>query len=162
METGIENEIVHDVASLLLEAEVLFAVVMAWIMAIFFSAMATRPSFTKWKDVLKERFWLFVVYFTLSVITVAAAYWSSFNYLSLGVVAVFLIVLLISFPLYFLFFAKSVLILSFIMPKTYQDVLILFNFAFHCEKYDTNVPYQILRNYYKTTAVHAEFHYTTI
>ena len=49
METGIENEIVHDVASLLLEAEVLFAVVMAWIMAIFFSAMATRPSFTKWK-----------------------------------------------------------------------------------------------------------------
>ena len=37
METGIENEIVHDVASLLLEAEVLFAVVMAWIMAIFFS-----------------------------------------------------------------------------------------------------------------------------
>ena len=56
METGIENEIVHDVASLLLEAEVLFAVVMAWIMAIFFSAMATRPSFTKWKDVLKERF----------------------------------------------------------------------------------------------------------
>lgn len=104
METGIENEIVHDVASLLLEAEVLFAVVMAWIMAIFFSAMATRPSFTKWKDVLKERFWLFVVYFTLSVITVAAAYWSSFNYLSLGVVAVFLIVLLISFPLYFLVF----------------------------------------------------------
>ena len=44
METGIENEIVHDVASLLLEAEVLFAVVMALIMAIFFSAMATRPS----------------------------------------------------------------------------------------------------------------------
>ena len=84
-----ENEIVHDVASLLLEAEVMFAVVMAWIMAIFFSAIATRPSFTKWKDVLKERFWLFVVYFTLSVITVAAAYWSSFNYLSLGVVAVF-------------------------------------------------------------------------
>ena len=77
METGIENEIVHNVASLLLEAEVIFAVVMAWIMAFFFSAMATRPSFTKWKDVLKERFWLFVVYFTLSVITVAAAYWSS-------------------------------------------------------------------------------------
>ena len=35
METGIENEIVHNVASLLLEAEVIFAVVMAWIMAFF-------------------------------------------------------------------------------------------------------------------------------
>lgn len=56
METGIENEIVHDVASLLLEAEVLFAVVMAWIMAIFFSAMATRPSFTKWKKCVKRTF----------------------------------------------------------------------------------------------------------
>ena len=55
METGIENEIVHDVASLLLEAEVLFAVVMAWIMAIFFSAMA-RPSVYQMEKCVKRTF----------------------------------------------------------------------------------------------------------
>jgi len=48
------------------------------------------------------------------------------------------------------------------MLKTYQDVLISSNFAFDCEKYDTNVPYQILRDYYKTTTVYAESHYATI
>ena len=84
METDIAEEVIHGIGPILLEAAVLFGVVIAWIAALFFGAMATRPSFTKWKDALKERFWAFVITCSLSVITIAAIFWASFDYLFFG------------------------------------------------------------------------------
>lgn len=101
METDIAEEVIHGIGPILLEAAVLFGVVIAWIVALFFGSMATRPSFTEWKDALKERFWAFVITCSLSVITIAAIFWASFDYLSLGVVSILLIILIVSAPLYF-------------------------------------------------------------